>query len=98
MSNAENEAAKRAKKAAKAAVKAAKKEVKKGGRSLDVVDASSGEAGGGPVTSPVTAEAGSPAERSARAAERKVVLERWRLVVAAVVGAAGILVAVLKGC
>lgn len=85
MSNSKKEAGKQAKKMAKAKAKAAKKRAK-----LD--QAASSAAAEHVPPSPGTVEDLSPAERSARAAEKKIVLERWRMVLAAI----GTLIALLS--
>ncbi len=93
MTESEPDTTKEAKKLAKAAEKAAKKEAKA------EAAARAAEAGGNGANA--TPDPNSPAERSAWAAERKVRLEQWRTVFAAVTALAALITIVFAlrgGC
>ena len=94
MTESHQDSSKEAKKLAKAAAKTAKKEAKaeEAARAAEMAAANPPDA---------SHDGESPAERSARAAERKVRLEQWRTMFAAVtaiVGLLTILFAVQRGC
>jgi hypothetical protein len=76
MTNEQQDPTKGAKKQAKAEAKAAKKQAK--------AEADTAAAAEAARQSPAGPDPDSPAERSARAAERKVALESWRTIFAAV--------------
>lgn len=86
-------AAKNAKKAAKARVMAAKKAAE--------AEPTTSSPPGPPTSHPEHSGSDSPAERSARAAEKKVLLERWRTILAAIATLAALITALFalrNGC